>query len=671
MQRTDRKWAGGGFARYKFSDAIEPYAEVMVMDDYSNAQIAPSGDFGTTSLINCDNPMMSDQQRAIICGTQTSGDVDLLVLRRNVEGGPRVDQLRHVNYRLLGGVRGDFNPTWTYDLYGMLAKVAFPETYINDLHSARIQDALFVVGDRNDPSTWQCRSGNAGCVPWNIFTVGAVTPASTDYMATTLVSDAGTGTKLVNGTLRGDLGRAGVKFPSATEGIQLVFGGEVREIPLSYDDTYQYGLLGQVANSRRRSYTTRRACGSAGSDGQDKRVQDLSLELGYRYAHYVPSSQGAKNNSSYKALLSWAPVAGFKLRGGFNRAVRAPNVRELFNSQAVLLEGTADICAGANPTATPEQCARTGVPAAMYGHVLENPAGQYNSLLGGNPQLDVETADTWTGGFVWTPKSITGLAFTVDYYDIKIDRRSTTCSRTTPSRRVPIPAMPPSATWSTATGTARCGSLPTGTPSPPTRTLARSRRAASTSASATPGTSGIPGSSPSPCSAARCWRTGRRPRSSTTTAPATSATSAPSPARSGVIASGPRGTPSSRRHSPSAGAHLEVKNDDPAKIPTSESATWSAKNQRVDEFPALLADLAVVQVHDKLRLTPAATTSWTRPRWPDAGHRLRAGPRHVRPRPSSSRTCSSSSNHTSDGREGGPPEAAFLCAGDPREGYWR
>jgi outer membrane receptor protein involved in Fe transport len=61
------------------------------------------------------------------------------------------------------------------------------------------------------------------------------------------------------------------------------------------------------------------------------------------------------------------------------------------------------------------------VTAAQYGKVLESPAGQYNSLDGGNPALDVEKADTITAGVVWTPKSIVGLSVTADYYDIKIE----------------------------------------------------------------------------------------------------------------------------------------------------------------------------------------------------------------------------------------------------------
>jgi len=95
-------------------------------------------------------------------------------------------------------------------------------------------------------------------------------------------------------------------------------------------------------------------------------------------------------------------------------------VYELFQQQGLGLGGSEDICAGPNPTATRDQCARTGDSAAQYGNILENPAGQYNSLDGGNPALNVEKADTKTLGLVWTPKYVTGLTTTLDYYDIKV-----------------------------------------------------------------------------------------------------------------------------------------------------------------------------------------------------------------------------------------------------------
>lgn len=425
MQRNDVKWSGGAFARYRASQKFEPYAEVQFMDDYSDAQIAPSGNFFNTSSINCDNPMMSDQQRSLICRTQTSGSVPLFIGRRNVEGGPRTEQLSHISWRLLTGVRGDIGSSWRYDLFGMNADVSGPFSYINDLNAARVADALDVVGTPGQPSTWQCRSGNPGCAPWNIFSIGGVTPEALDYIGTNAILDSGTNTKMLGGTLTGDLG---AKLPSATENIEVAIGGEIRNESLFVkpDEVYEFGLrtgAGGPTNPVDGSYRTNEAYAEVRVPVvQDvSGVQDLSLELGYRFANYRASEQDAKNNSSWKAMLSYSPVKGFRLRGGVNRAVRGPTVQELFSPQGLGLGGSEDICAGTEPTASLAECQRTGVTAAQYGNILENPAGQYNSLDGGNPQLDVETADTITVGLVWAPKSIAGLTVTADYYAIKID----------------------------------------------------------------------------------------------------------------------------------------------------------------------------------------------------------------------------------------------------------
>jgi hypothetical protein len=91
-----------------------------------------------------------------------------------VEGGGRVAQIRHTGLRFNFGMRGDINDAWRYDAYGLQGQVQSPQSYANDLHVDRLQDALIVDGDPNDPASWQCRSGNTGCAPWNIFRVGGV-----------------------------------------------------------------------------------------------------------------------------------------------------------------------------------------------------------------------------------------------------------------------------------------------------------------------------------------------------------------------------------------------------------------------------------------------------------------------------------------------------------------
>ena len=69
FQRPDERFTGGAFVKYEVSDSFRPYMEFQFMDNQTVAQIAPSGNFGNTLTLNCDNPLMSAAQRAVICDT--------------------------------------------------------------------------------------------------------------------------------------------------------------------------------------------------------------------------------------------------------------------------------------------------------------------------------------------------------------------------------------------------------------------------------------------------------------------------------------------------------------------------------------------------------------------------------------------------------------------------
>jgi iron complex outermembrane receptor protein len=432
MQRPDRRWLAGGFVNYALNPHVEGYAEVMLMDDYTEAQVAPSADFANTSLLNCDNPMLSEQEHELLCtqfGYSDDEYANVVIQRRSLETGNRYDALRHTAWRLLAGVRGEINKVWSYDAYGLHAEVQVPESYHNDLSVGRMADALDVVGDRNDPSTWRCRSGNPGCVPWNIFTAGGVTQEAADYIRTAALTQSRTQTDILDGRLIGDLEEHGWKLPGAAEGIQVVVGALYRkeglvidpdevarhadaagqDVPLlpvdgaySVTEVYIEGLVPIVQGSRG--------------------ARDLSLELGYRYSKY----NLAGTHSTYKAQLSYAPTGGLKLRGGVARATRAPNVVELFTPQMPGGSGY-DPCQNdpdtGLPQATLEECMRTGLKPEQYGHLLDNPwsYGAANGIVGGNPRLSPETGDTRTFGAVLTPQGIPGLTAAVDYYDIKME----------------------------------------------------------------------------------------------------------------------------------------------------------------------------------------------------------------------------------------------------------
>jgi outer membrane receptor protein involved in Fe transport len=159
---------------------------------------------------------------------------------------------------------------------------------------------------------------------------------------------------------------------------------------------------------------------------------ELSLGAGYRYSHYqVGASPGdpdgnSFNTDTYKFEGAWAPIRDIRFRASYNRAVRAPNVTDLFLGQSVALDGATDPCSG--PAAgglvqgnTAAQCARTGVTAAQFGNIVANPASQYNGQYSGNPLLIPEVATTITAGVVVQPSMIPGLALTLDWFDIKVD----------------------------------------------------------------------------------------------------------------------------------------------------------------------------------------------------------------------------------------------------------
>jgi outer membrane receptor protein involved in Fe transport len=90
----------------------------------------------------------------------------------------------------------------------------------------------------------------------------------------------------------------------------------------------------------------------------------------------------------------------------------------LFAPQFVGLDGSNDPCAH-TVLATDFGCLAQGI--ALGASPAANPAGQYNGLLGGNPNLDPETATTKTLGVILQPQQwLPGFAFTIDWFNIQV-----------------------------------------------------------------------------------------------------------------------------------------------------------------------------------------------------------------------------------------------------------
>jgi len=435
FQRPDERWTAGAFAHYEFNDHADAYSEFMFMRDKTTSQIAPSGAFSlgypfsnTGGLtVNCSNPYLTAAELGQWCGGSTAApDVNLIIGRRNVEGGNRQQDLTHTDWRVVLGARGEIVDGWKYDAYAQQGEVQFVSSFLNDLSWTSIQNALLVDNVPGLGPT--CRSVTLGtdprCVPWNIFQPGGVTKAATDYLSIPLLAQGTVTERVVDGNVTGDLGKYGVQSPLAKSGLIVNFGFEYRQEKSNFlpDFAFQNGLgagQGGATLPIAGQYSVREGFAEARLPLLEDApfAKSLSLETGYRYSSY---SLNFKTNT-YKFGVEYSPLDDIRFRGSFQRAVRVPNVGELYSPVSVGLDGVTDLCSGDTPSLTFEQCARQGVTAAQYGQTVDrNSAAQYNGLTGGNPNLKPETAITKSFGVSLTPTFIEGLRIQVDYFDISI-----------------------------------------------------------------------------------------------------------------------------------------------------------------------------------------------------------------------------------------------------------
>ena len=170
-------------------------------------------------------------------------------------------------------------------------------------------------------------------------------------------------------------------------------------------------------------------------------IDHFNVEVGGRISDW--SIPGVETLASYKALIDWGFTPNIRLRGGVNKAHRAPNLAELYTERTQLFGGPpstyGDQCSranlagpySANPAiAGAAQAAHTeAICRAMMGtlgattyyntaQATAGGTGIQNQL--GNPDLSEEAADTVTIGLVMNV--LENWTLTFDYYTIEIEQ---------------------------------------------------------------------------------------------------------------------------------------------------------------------------------------------------------------------------------------------------------
>ena len=468
--RDDLRYTAGFLAHLDLTDAVRPYAEFGFMNDRTDQKVAPSGLFvganpldplGTGSYpVNCDNPLLSAQQAAALCSpaqlayTATNPGQpcvfangaspncsDVIIGRRNVEGGGRESYYEHTNYRGVVGATGSLGDAWTYDVYGQYYYTSFFNINKQYLSFANIDNALQVTGTAAAPV---CISGPP-CVPYDIFKDGAVTQQALQYLYLTGSSYGTSEQQIQHADVTADLGKYGIRSPFASSGVSVNFGYEHRTEKMGFDpDSGELsGLLagfGGAAAPIHAGYRLNEGFVEVGGAlAEDKPgIASLVTSAGYRYSDYSTSG----TVSTGKLSVQYSPLPGVRLRSSFQRAIRAPNLIELYNPAAVgLITSGDDPCAPNEFTqvvaASLQQCLRTlpanataaqiqaftnlyRDPVTGQNNITQGTGSQLNELLGGNRALRPERANSFNFGITVGPELIPGFSGSIDYYQIKL-----------------------------------------------------------------------------------------------------------------------------------------------------------------------------------------------------------------------------------------------------------
>ena len=450
-----------GQARYEVADNIEVYARGMYSNNTVETIIAPSGVFGSSVTVPVSTPFMTAAQRTYLCanadtntgvaGNQTLTGAECAAAalatsptdpnyrtftfglrRRTTETGPRVSNYNSQVFDFRAGVRGNITDAIQFDVSASHGESKKLQTIQNYVLLSRVRQALLAT------STTACQNTANGCVPLNIFGAdGSITSAMSDFISDAATVQENTKLDQVKAVISGD---TGISSPWAAEGINFAAGAEYRRYGAEQSSDVlaktpgELGGAGGAAPDIKGGYEVYEGFGELilpiASDMPG--IHELTVEAGIRQSHYKIAAAGNPtfDTTTWKVAGTWAPTPDFKVRGNYQRAVRAPNIGELFSPVSTGLTnlGT-DPCQGASPLTNANLravCLAQGAPAAVIGTITAPTAGQANITAGGNPNVGPETATTWSVGLVFTPAFLPGFSGSIDYYNIKVKNAITT-----------------------------------------------------------------------------------------------------------------------------------------------------------------------------------------------------------------------------------------------------
>lgn len=413
---------------YEFTPSLTLYGQFMHVD--SEVETSSGGSltqFGTLTTIPVTNPFIPADLRTLLA-SRPNPNAAFTWNGRYVGLPAKSWEEQYDTSQYLVGLKGELPlESWTWDVYGSYDDTNHLQSNYNAVLKSQVQTLL----NAPDGGRSICAGGFN---PFGLVNSKAVSPECRAYMTTTAKSTEVLTQSNFQGVVQGD--------------VMTLPAGELKLAMLASHrkNTYRYSPDSQLA-----SQNIEAVIASLPSQGEYDvteyaaqidvpivsgvpLIEQFNLGAAFRRSDY--STSGSVD--SYEGDLKWTPVRGLLIRGGYQRAVRAPNIGELFAAAT-----GSQIAFGTPPASIGDPCdirssARTGAGGASVralclaqgipSSVIDNytfPTTATAGLTRGNQELDPETADTYNIGFSWSSRSdspwLSGTTLSVDYYNISIE----------------------------------------------------------------------------------------------------------------------------------------------------------------------------------------------------------------------------------------------------------
>ena len=423
LQLPQERYLLGGIGSYEISSALEVYGELTYVNNRVDAELAPTPILVNTFLdidslvANGFIDAASEAELRALDSTETGADqnnglVDVQIRRRLQEAGGRRNLDERNAFRVVAGARGEINEYLNYDAYYLFSRTRNSNIQQGNASVSRFTAAVNGTGDDQI----------------NIFGLNTLSADDVDVFRIQAQNGDISTLEVVSAVLSGTFGDFAL---GAAEPVGFAFGAEHRAVGSRFIPD-EFLASGDVAGFNagqptEGSYSVDELFAEVNIPYETESGMRFEVNGAARYSDYSLSTVGGV--WTYAGGAQFTPIPDVTLRGQYQRAVRAPNVGELFQGTAIGFPGANDPCAGDGAGGGPIPtgallaiCQANGVPAGNIGNnAVLQPDGQIAALFGGNPNLQEETSDSLTFGVVLQPSFLPGLTITADYFDIKVD----------------------------------------------------------------------------------------------------------------------------------------------------------------------------------------------------------------------------------------------------------